>query len=163
MSTSLRKMMAGLLLAAPLGCAGAAERSSAADAVALLHKAQDYIREHGVERAVVEFNDLHSPFNSTSPINRHGDLYLYSTDRRGYQAVHGKNPKIRGKIMFEMRDVKGVPLIQELIRQCFATPEGKGWVDYHWPHPLTQKVEAKKGYIERVPGTDFCIGTGIYQ
>ncbi|MET3133778.1 cytochrome c [Oxalobacteraceae bacterium GrIS 1.11] len=163
MTASAMKILAGLLLAMPLASALAVERSNEADALALMKKAQDYIKANGVDKAFAEFNNLQSPFNSVSDMNRHGDLYLYTTDQKGYQAVHGKNPKIRGKVMLDMKDVDGVPLIRELVKKCFDSPEGKGWVDYHWPNPVSKNVEAKKGYIERIPGTDMCLGTGIYK
>lgn len=137
-------------------------RSTRKEAVALLAEARRYLEAHGMPASVAEFNRLDSPFNSRSPINPFGDLYVYSIAPDGYQAVHGKNPKIRGKVMIDMRDADGVYLIREFVRVCFQTPEGQGWVAYKWPHPLTHRVERKLGYVERVPGTDFCLGTGIY-
>lgn len=149
--------------AAPASPATASEpRSTQQDAVALLAEARRYLQAHGMQQAVVEFNRLDGPFNSRSAINPNGDLYLFSIAPNGYQAVHGKNPKIQGKVMIDMRDADGVYLIRELARICFETPEGKGWFPYKWPHPLTHRVERKLGYVERVPGTDFCLGTGIY-
>jgi cytochrome c len=152
----------GLLAAASMTAASAADRSGEADAIMLIKKAQEYIKTNGMDKAIVEFNNLESPFNSKSDINKNGDLYVYSVDSKGYQAVHGKNPKIRGKVMIEMKDAEGVPLIAEFIKKCMG-PDGKGWVDYHWPHPISKAVEAKRGYVERIPGTDICIGTGVYK
>ncbi|MFZ6742726.1 cache domain-containing protein [Undibacterium sp. JH2W] len=140
--------------------AAAAERSTEAEAVALIQKAQEYIKKNGVEKSIVEFNKLDSPFNSTSDINKKGDLYIYTLDQKGFQAVHGKNPKIVGKTMIDMRDQDGVYLIKEMAEKCFSA--GKGWVAYRWPNPVTKDLEKKKGYVERVPGQDFCLGTGIY-
>lgn len=163
MANPLIKMGGALLLTLPLTCSFAAERSNEADALALIKKAQEYIKANGMEKSVAEFNNLQSPFNSISDINKHGDLYLFTIDQKGHQAVHGKNPKLRGKVIIDMKDAEGVPLIQELVKKCFSTPEGKGWVNYHWPHPVSKNIEAKKGYIERVPGADLCLGTGIYK
>nr|WP_314863190.1 cache domain-containing protein [uncultured Undibacterium sp.] len=141
----------------------AIERSDARTATALITKAQTYLQKNGLEKSIVEFNRLDSPFNVKSEINPHGDLYLYSLDSKGYQAVHGKNPKIRGKIMLEMRDIDGVYLIAAMVKICFSSKEGKGWTKYRWPNPVTKEVEPKQGYVERVPGLDLCIGTGIYR
>ncbi|MBC3873234.1 cache domain-containing protein [Undibacterium flavidum] len=141
----------------------AIERSDAKMAIALMQKAQTYLQQNGVEKAIIEFNRLDSPFNSKSTINPYGDLYLFTLDSKGYQAVHGKNPKIRGKFMLEMRDIDGVYLIEALVKICFSSKEGKGWTKYRWPNPITKEVEPKQGYAERVPGMDLCIGTGIYQ
>ena len=85
-----------------------AGRSKQADAIALVKKAQEYIKANGIEKAYEEFNKLDGQFNTKSPINPHGDLYIYNTDFNGHQLVHGKNPKIRGKTMIDMRDQEGV-------------------------------------------------------
>jgi cytochrome c len=150
------------LLAVPTAQAQAISRSNEAQAVALLAKARVYLSTHGLDKAVVEFNRLDSPFNSKSDINPHGDLYLYSVAPNGLQIIHGKNPKIRGKVMLEMRDSDGFYLIREFVRVCFNTKDGKGWVAYKWPNPVTQHIEPKRGYVERVT-PDLCLGTGIYQ
>ena len=143
--------------------ASADERSNKDDALALIKKAQSYLKENGLEKATVEFNNPDSPFNSKSDINKHGDLYIYSTDPKGFQVIHGKNARIRGTNKFDMRDQDGVYLIREFVKLCFESKEGKGWVNYRWPNPVTKDMEAKIGYVERVPGTDLCLGTGIYK
>jgi len=150
------------LLALPAAQAQAIARSNEALALALLAKARGYLKMHGLDKSVAEFNRLDSPFNSKSDINPHGDLYLYSVAPNGLQVIHGKNPKIRGKVMLEMRDSDGFYLIREFVRVCFDTKDGKGWVAYKWPNPVTQQIEPKRGYVERV-SPDLCLGTGIYQ
>lgn len=150
------------LLTPPEVQAQAVARSSEVQALALLAKARVYLGTHGLDKAVVEFNRLDSPFNSKSDINPNGDLYLYSVAPNGFQVIHGKNPKIRGKVMLEMRDSDGFYLIREFVRVCFETKDGKGWVAYKWPNPVTQHIEHKRGYVERV-SPDLCLGTGIYQ
>ncbi|MFZ6871046.1 cache domain-containing protein [Undibacterium sp. Di27W] len=151
----------GLSVASFSHYVAAAERSNEADAIALMQKAQEYIKKNGLEKAIVEFNKLDSPFNTTSDINKKGDLYVFTVDQKGFQAVHGKNPKIVGKTMIDMRDQDGVYLIKEMAEKCYS-PAGKGWVPYRWPNPVTKDLEKKKGYVEKVPGQDMCIGTGIY-
>ena len=104
----------------------AIERSDAKTAIALMQKAQTYLQKNGVEKAIIEFNRLDSPFNSKSTINPYGDLYLYTLDSKGFQSAHGKNPKIRGKVMLEMRDIDGVHLIEAMAKLCFSSKESKG-------------------------------------
>lgn len=162
-SLFVMRAVAGLVLVvSSVTVLGQDGKSTQADAVALMKKAQEYIKTNGLEKAYVEFNNLESPFNVKSDINKHGDLYLYTTDFNGFQTVHGKNPKIRGKVMIDMRDSDGVYLIKGLIEAC-KSPAGKGWVDYKWPNPVSKNLEPKSGYIERIPGTDVCLGTGIYK
>lgn len=136
--------------------------SSDVQALALIQKAQNYVKVHGLEASYIEFNRLDSPFNTKSDINPNGDLYLFTVGFDGYQAVHGKNPMIRGKVMVDMRDSEGVPLIALMAAKC-KSPAGKGWVPYKWPHPITKVMESKIGYIERIEGTNVCLGTGIYK
>ena len=138
------------------------QASVEADAVQLLKLAQQYIQTYGVEAAVVEFNRLDSPFNVKSAINPYGDMYLYTLDPTGFQRVHGKNPKIRNKVMIEMRDSDGVYLIRQLVEACFASKDGRGWVEYRWPHPVHKSVQKKRGYVEKIADLELCIGTGIY-
>ncbi len=155
------RVFALLLFASFCSGAGAAEKSNETEAIELLHKAMDYIKKNGVEKSIIEFNRLDSPFNSKSDINPKGDLYLYTIDPKGYQAVHGKNPKIVGKTMIDMRDSDGVYLVREMATQCFS--KGVAKVAYRWPNPVTKEIEPKVGYVERVPGQDFCLGTGWYK
>lgn len=160
----MNKWMMGMLLAmAGQLPALAVERSNAEDAVALVNKAIDYLKKNGPEKSIAEFNTLASPFNSTSDINKKGDLYLFMFNARQMtagQLVHGKNPKIVGKDLSEMRDADGVYLIREIFKTCNGK-EGKGWVSYKWPNPVTNTVEAKQSYVVKVD--DYCIGTGIYK
>lgn len=155
------KTLIGCMLA--VGCVGvmAQEKSSESEALALLKSAQDYIKTNGVDKAFEEFNRLDSPFNVKSDINPKGDLYLYTLDFNGYQVVHGKNPKIRGKVMIDMRDVDGVFLIRDMRDVCKS--KGFGKVEYRWPNPVSKNVEPKIGIIQLIPGTQICLGTGIYK
>jgi signal transduction histidine kinase len=156
--------LTALLLSATVGNVLAQERSDANDALALIKAAQAYVKANGVEKSIAEFNKLDSPFNSKSDINKKGDLYLFSVDSKGFQAIHGKNPKIVGKVTLDMKDADGVMLIQELVKTCFTSKEGKGWTAYKWPNPITKVIEPKQAYIERVPNVpELCLGTGIYK
>lgn len=157
----LTMMVCALLCLCP-GVFADPESSQEADAIQLLQLAQQYLQTHGVEASIVEFNRLDSPFNVKSAINPYGDMYLFTLDSKGYQRVHGKNPKIRNKVMLEMRDIDGVYLISLMVEACFNSKDGKGWVEYRWPHPITKTVQKKRGYVEKVKDADFCIGTGIY-
>ncbi len=151
-----------LLTASALGIANE-RKSTAEEAVALMKRAQDFLKANGLEKSIAEFNNPASPFNSKSDVNKNGDLYLYSVDPKGFQVIHGINPRIRGTNKYDMRDVDGFYLIREFVRVCFATPEGRGWVNYRWPNPVSKQMEDKAGYVERVGTTDLCLGTGIYK
>ena len=38
---------------------------------------------------------------------------------------------------------------------------GNGWIDYNWPNPLTNKIEAKSSYVEKMG--DYFVGVGVYK
>ena len=61
-----------------------------------------------------------------------------------------------------MRDPEGTYIFRELIKACFNSKE-KGWTKYQWPNPVTKMGEPKLSYVEKVPGLDVCLGTGIYK
>lgn len=160
----MNRLIMGMLLAAVAQVpAQALERSNADEAVAMVNKAIDYLKKNGADKSIAEFNNGNSPFNSTSDINKKGDLYLFMFSAKQVNAgqlVHGKNPKIVGKDLSEMRDADGVYLIRELFKTCNGK-DGKGWVHYKWPNPVSKDVEAKQSYVVKVD--DYCIGTGIYK
>ncbi len=136
------------------------KRSSPEEAIAHVKRALVYIKQNGIEKAFVEFNRLDSPFNTTSNINPNGDLYMLVYQFDGMQPVHGKNPNIPGKNVYEMRDSDGVYLIKNMINIC-KSKEAKGWAYYKWPDSLSGAIMAKQTYVERFG--EYCVGTGIYK
>ena len=64
-----------------------------------------------------------------------------------------------GKDLLDMRDIDGKYLIKSLIE--VANTKGKGWVDYKWPNPVTNAIEAKSSYVKKYE--DMLIGCGIYK
>ncbi|HEY4920948.1 MAG TPA: cache domain-containing protein, partial [Xanthobacteraceae bacterium] len=61
--------------------------------------------------------------------------------------------------LISLKDQNGVYLIQEMI--VVAKNAGSGWVDYKWPNPITNKIEDKSSYIEKMGG--YFIGVGVYR
>jgi cytochrome c len=163
MESIFKSIAIGALVLASASAATAQEgKSTQADALALMKKAQEFVKVNGMEKATNEFNNLESPFNTKGNINRHADLYLFNIDFNGLQTIHGKNPKMHGKVLLEMRDAEGLYLVKALLEACKGST-GKGWVDTKWPNPVTKNLESKSAYVERVPGTEVCLGTGIYK
>lgn len=156
----MKKLFKGILtgfffLAATTGAVTgviAAEKSTAAEATAMVQKAIAYMKEHGQEKALAEFNNPNGQFVKN-------DLYIYVYDLQGKNLAHGANQKLVGKNLLDMRDADGKLIIQEFIQT--ANSKGKGWVDYKWANPTTQTVEPKSGYVEK--SGDVIIGSGIYK
>ncbi|WP_338844420.1 cache domain-containing protein [Massilia sp. W12] len=154
--TAWRLYCIALLFSCMLPHASAqAVRSTPEQAKAMVKRAISYYREHGKEKAFARFNDPQGAFVK-------GDLYLFAFHLKGdgIQLVHGNNPKMLGKNVLDMRDADGKLIIRAFI-ELANSPQGAGWVDYKWPHPLTKAQEIKTSYIERVD--DIFIGCGAYK
>ncbi len=158
----LLKMTVAALTMTAVGFAFGQGRSGEADALNLLAKVKEYVKANGIEKAMVEFNDLKSPFNTQGPINKNADMYLFGTNRDGVQTIHGKNPKMKDKPLKDARDGDGVYFIQEFNKGCFESKDGTGKIRYRFTNPTTQKLEQKIGYVVKV-ADNVCVGTGIYE
>ena len=139
----------GLLMSS---AALAAEQGTAAEAEAMVKKAVAYIKANGPEKAYEEFT------NGKSFKDR--DLYIIVYDLNGKNLAQGANPKLVGKDLIGLKDPDGKPLIQMFVD--LAKTKGKGWVEgYKFLNPVSQKIEGKAMYLERVG--DTLVGCGIYK
>ncbi|MBN0989430.1 methyl-accepting chemotaxis protein [Amphritea pacifica] len=126
---------------------------SKADAEALVHRAHDYAREHGRDKAIAAFNDHEGDFVK-------GELYVLVQDFNGTMLAHGGNPALIGKNLAEARDASGQPLCPPLV--AIAREQGQGWYSYAYLNPHTGKDEPKHTFVRRF-GEDCYIACGIYQ
>lgn len=139
------------LLPAP---ALAAERGTADEAIALVKKAVAYTKANGRDKAFEEFSNPKGQF-----VDR--NLYIFVYDLKGNNLAigNGNAKRMVGKNLADMRDANGVYLIRQMIE--LSKTKGSGWVDYQWPNPTNNTVEAKSSYVEKLD--DFFIGCGIYK
>lgn len=143
---------AALMSLVMLGAAQAAEQGTAAEAEAMVKKAVAYIKANGPEKSYDEFT------NGKSFKDR--DLYIIVYDLNGKNLAQGANPKLVGKDLIGLKDPDGKPLIKMFVD--LAKDKGKGWVEgYKFLNPVTQKIEGKAMYLERVG--DTLVGCGIYK
>ncbi|OEZ54028.1 MULTISPECIES: cache domain-containing protein [unclassified Duganella] len=154
MKKLFKGMVAALMMLAALG-AGAAEKGTADEAVAMVKKASEFLKKNGKEKAFAEFNNPKGQFI-------HKDLYIFAfgANGDGVELANGANVKLVGKNVLEMKDADGKFLIKDILALGMSK-EGKGWVDYKWPNPSTGTVDGKRTYVERVD--DVVIGCGIYK
>jgi signal transduction histidine kinase len=135
-----------------LTAAHANEQGSAAEAEAMVKKAVTYVKANGPEKSYDEFT------NGKSFKDR--DLYIIVYDLNGKNLAQGANPKLVGKDLINLKDPDGKPIIQMFID--LAKGKGKGWVEgYKFLNPVSQKMEGKAMYLERVG--DTLVGCGIYK
>lgn len=151
-TTARRALGLALLSLSFMSVAHAADRGTAAEAEAMVKKAVAFIKDKGPEKAYDEFT------NGKQFKDR--DLYVIVYDLNGKNLAQGANPKLVGKNLIGLKDPDGKPLIQMFVD--LAKGKGKGWVEgYKFLNPVTQKIENKAMYLERVG--DTLVGCGIYK
>ena len=122
--------------------------STLEQAKAHAEEAANFIREHGSELALEEFNKKEGQFVKD-------DLYVFVVDKEGAFLAHPIKPALVGKNMMVLKDIDGTPFIKQ-----FTEVEKAAWVPYKWPHPVSKKIQPKKSYIINVDG--FILGVGAH-
>lgn len=133
----------------------AEEKGTSAEATALVKKVIAYYKANGKEKTF-------AAINSQNPDFKYKDLYIFGAlVKEGHPLdAHGANPKMVGKDMTLLKDAEGFPFAKKII-EIAQSKEGKGWVDYKWPNPVSKAIEQKSTYVERVDDTYFACG--IYK
>ena len=152
MKMMLKLTGAALVAIAMHGQALAGDTGSAAEAMAMVKKAGEYLKANGKEKAFAEFSNPKGSFKDR-------DLYIMVYDMNGINRAHGANPKLIGKDLAQLKDADGTFIVKSFIDM--GKSKGKGWVDYKWPNPVSKAIEAKSTYIEK--HDDVLIGAGIYK
>jgi len=123
------------------------------EAVAMVKRVQDKFRKEGAEATFKAVTDQ-------STIEFHDrDLYPFIYDLTGLNVAHGARPALVGKNLISIKDQDGKYLIRDMI--AIATTSGSGWIDYKWPNPITNKIEDKSSYVEKLG--DYFVGVGVYR
>jgi cytochrome c len=137
-----------------LTSAGAADHGTRAEAVAMVKRVQAEFRKAGTEATFKEVDD-----KSVKTFHDR-DLYPFIYDLKGVCVAHGARPVLIGKNLIDLKDQDGKYLIREMVR--LAEGPGHGWIDYKWPNPLTNKIEDKSSYVEKL-GNNYFVGVGVYK
>lgn len=125
------------------------------DAQALVESAVAMVKDKGLDATLTAIKDKSGPFIK-------GDLYIFVGKLDKVEIiVHPINPKLEGRDMSKMKDVKGKYFFMEFVNK--AKDPGTGWVEYHWPKPGEKKPSPKDTYIMRVPGEEVWFGCGYYK
>jgi cytochrome c len=148
------KMLTGAFLAISLQVSALAAdgRASADEAMAMVKKAQAYLKANGQEKAIAAFNNPKGEFADR-------DLYIFLMDMSGKLHAHGGNARLIGKNIAEVKDSDEKQFVKYFIET--AKGKGSGWVDYKWPNPVNLQIEQKSTYIEKAG--DMMLGCGIYK
>ncbi len=137
---------------ASVGAAVAADAASRDDAVAMVRRAVALIREQGPEQAYPEISNRAGTF-----VDR--DLYVVVYQLDGKVLAHGSNEKFVGKDMIVAQDVDGKLYVKERVELAGRQPSF--WQDYKFLNPVSNTVEPKQAYCEKLDDTAVC--AGIYK
>jgi signal transduction histidine kinase len=145
----------GALICLPVLCLSlAAQEISPAETETLVREAIAFAKTNGREAAFKEVTKIGGKFS------RHeGELYVFIYDMDGKVLAHGQGASKVGVMQMNAKDPDGVEYIKERIK--LAKTKGKGWHDYKYINPKTQKKEPKTSYIEVWDNLIF--GAGIYK
>ncbi|HZD90219.1 MAG TPA: cache domain-containing protein [Pseudolabrys sp.] len=145
-------VFAGMMaLAAP---ATASDHGTRAEAVAMVKRVQAEFKKAGAEATFKEVDD-----KSVKTFHDR-DLYPFIYDLNGVCVAHGAKSVLVGKNLLDLKDPDGKYLIREMVK--LAKGPGQGWVDYKWPNPITNKIEDKSSYVEKL-GDKYFVGVGVYK
>jgi len=133
--------------------APAAEFGSKDEAVAMVKRVQAEFKKSGPDatfkavsdKAVKDFHDR--------------DLYPFIYNMEGVCVAHGAREALIGKLLIDLKDQDGKFLIREMV--AMSKGPGSGWIDYKWPNPITNKIEDKSSYVEKMG--DYFVGVGVYK
>lgn len=149
-------LFAATLLMFSISPAGAQEdHGTKQEATTLVKKAIDYYKKNGADKTFAAINAQDPEFKTK-------DLYLFaSTLKPGAPlAAHGANPKLVGKDLSQLKDADGNFITRRML-EVAQSKDGKGWVDYKWPNPVSKEIEQKTTYVERVD--DVYFACGVYK
>lgn len=89
------------------------------------------------------------------------DTYVFVYDCTADKMIGHPKATLVGKPVMDLKDKKGNLFFAKL---CEAAQKPKGgWVEYWWPKPGSDEGYRKIIYTLSVPGTNFQVGTGIYD
>lgn len=94
-----------------------------------------------------------------STLSYGNDGYFFVYDFEGNNLMHPRQPELVGRNLWEMRDAKGEPTIQNLLARAKA---GGGLQRYEWAKPSSNKTAPKLGYVIPMANWGWMMGTGIY-
>lgn len=93
-------------------------------------------------------------------INQNTQGYFFVFDTGGKVILHSAAPELEGKSLLQSQS----PIHKELVKQLLNKKDGdlSDFISYEWENPKSGKVETKSSYFQKIPQTDWIIGSGFY-
>jgi signal transduction histidine kinase len=127
------------------------EFTSEQEVTAMVKRVQEKFGKDGLAATIEAVND------KSTPEFHDRDMYPFIYNMQGVCLANGARPALIGKNLISVKDQDGKYLIQEMI--AIAQGPGSGWLSYKWPSPLTNKIEDRTAYIEKMG--DYFVGVGV--
>ncbi len=140
-------------LAAPVLPVCAAEFGTRDEAMAMVRRLQDKFRKDGPDATFKAINDKVWVDRDLFP-------WVYRLSD-GTNMANALFPAVRNKHLIDLKDQDGKFITQEWIRIA-TTPPYRGWSNYRWPNPITNTIDEKSSWVERM-GDDYLVGVGIHR
>lgn len=118
--------------------------------VAFVESAAIYVKTHGGEKALAEFNNPNGSFIQ-------GELYIYAYDFNGTTLAHPVNPEKVGKNRLD-EGATGIFVKEmgDIVRN------GSGFYRFYYINPLHNRtLESKLGYGVKIDD-EWWLGSGVY-
>jgi signal transduction histidine kinase len=147
-----RSIPAWLAAFALAACPAMSAAATPAQAKALSERASAYIKQVGEAKAFADFSRRDGGFVE-------GELYVFCYDRKGINLAHGGNRAFIGRNLLHIKDPDGLEPNLLIVRMAFE--QGRGWVDFKWPNPVSKRIEKKSAYVIRT--NDVACGAGYYK
>jgi signal transduction histidine kinase len=115
----------------------------------LVRRAAAFVKKEGRAKALAAFNDRKGAF-------AYRDLYVFAYGLDGTCLAHPTKPERVGKNNLEDVDPDGKKFVRERIE--IVKQKGKGWQEYKFHNPATNRIEQKVAYFELVDGVLLVAG-----
>ncbi len=91
-----------------------------------------------------------------------GDGYATLVGADSTIVMHPINTKLDGRNMLSFKDAKGNELYK-MIAAAGASPAGKGFLEYWWPRPGSDKPSPKMGFVKRFKPWNWDLICSVYS
>lgn len=93
-------------------------------------------------------------------INKNGNDYFFIYDLMGNIVLHSQNPELEGKNFLHSQNKEYAAIAKQMVENI--QKKGESFLTYMWQNPKNSLVEEKVSYFEKIPNTNWMIGSGFY-
>lgn len=93
-------------------------------------------------------------------VNKETQGYFFVFDTKGKVILHSTDPALEGQNFLESQSPIHKSLTQKLLSK--TSSDFNDFISYEWQNPDSGKVETKLSYFQKVPHTEWVIGSGFY-